>query len=399
MSPAGPAVRVLLVDDSAVIRHFVTGALEQEPDIVVAATAPNGRIALDKLAAELPDVVVLDIEMPELDGLATLRALRPRWPDLPVVMYSTLTARGATATLDALSAGATDYVLKPSHLGDPEAASRAVRDELAPVLRSWGTFQRARRDAGRPRPASAPGADDAAPAAHVPFRAPAASPELPRPGPSVPGAHVPVLAATRSGRSARPDAVVIGSSTGGPQALTELVPNLPGSLGVPVLVVQHMPPLFTRLLAERLDARSALHVVEAVAGTEVVAGNVYVAAGGTHLVVRRRGATVVTAVDDGPPENSCKPSVDVLFRSAAAIYGPRVLAVVLTGMGQDGLEGCRSVQTSGGAVYAQDEATSVVWGMPGAVARAGLAHQVLGLDDIAPAIARSLARPLTEAHA
>ncbi|HVC25811.1 MAG TPA: chemotaxis response regulator protein-glutamate methylesterase [Acidimicrobiales bacterium] len=361
-----PPVRVLLVDDSAVIRRFVSEALQEEPDIVVAATASNGRQAIERLERELPDVVVLDVEMPVLDGLATLAELRPRWPDVPVVMYSTLTQRGAAATLDALSLGATDYVLKPSHVADRDAAGRVVRSELAPVVRSWGNLHRARLAAARPAPAKAP-----------PARVPAPAPTL----------------RARVDRT-RPEVLVIGSSTGGPHALTEVIPRLPASLPVPVLVVQHMPPLFTKLLAERLDARSALEVVEVSAEVPVVAGRVYVASGGAHMVARRRGASVVVTLDDGPPENSCKPAADVTFRSAVEVWGGRVLAVVLTGMGQDGLEGCRRICEAGGAVVAQDEASSVVWGMPGAVSRAGLASEILPLPDVAPAIGRHLGRAL-----
>ncbi|MDA8291764.1 MAG: CheB methylesterase domain-containing protein, partial [Actinomycetota bacterium] len=210
-----------------------------------------------------------------------------------------------------------------------------------------------------------------------------------------PPARRPVAAAPpRPGRRSRPEAVVIGSSTGGPHALTEVIPLLPASLPVPVLVVQHMPPLFTRMLAERLDARSSLHVVEVSAERPVVPGTVYVAAGGTHLVVRRRGTSVLAEVDDGPPENSCKPAVDVLFRSAAGVWGGDVLGVVLTGMGQDGLEGSRLLAAAGGTVIAQDEETSVVWGMPGAVSRAGLAAETLPLADVGPAVARLLGRTL-----
>ncbi len=395
VTPAPPApIRVLLVEDSAVIRHVVAGALQEEPDIVVAATAPNGRAALERLAGRLPDIVVLDIEMPELDGLGTLRELRPRWPDLPVVMYSTLTRRGATATLDALSLGATDYVLKPSQLGDLDAARAAVRNELAPVLRTWTSFHRARalRQSEKPVPsplgagAAGTGAGGAAgpPSSSAPVAAPAARAGRPLAGGA---ATIPLD---------RVEAVVIGSSTGGPHALTELLPVLPASLPVPVLVVQHMPPLFTRLLAERLDAHSQLHVVEVAPGTALEAGTVYVAAGGTHLVVRRASTEVVADFDDGPPENSCKPSVDVLFRSATAIWGGRVLAVVLTGMGQDGLLGARELAAAGARVLAQDEASSVVWGMPGAVARAGLASALLPLAEIGPAIARSVGRNRAE---
>jgi two-component system chemotaxis response regulator CheB len=368
MRLADAPIRVLLVDDSAVVRRFVTETLQEEPDIVVSATAANGSLALERLEREVPDVVVLDVEMPVLDGLATLKKLRPRWPDVPVVMYSTLTTRGATATLDALSLGAADYVLKPSQLGNREAAILNVRRELAPVLRSWGNLGRV-RIAGARRPTS----------------------PLPAPPPRRRVSSI-------DARS-RPDVVVIGSSTGGPHALTEVVPQLAASLAVPVLVVQHMPPLFTRLLSERLDARSALHVVEAEPRMRIEPGNVYVAPGGVHMVARRRGTSVVVEANDGPPENSCKPAVDVMFRSAVDVWGSRVLAVVLTGMGHDGLDGCRKISAEGGTVLVQDEATSVVWGMPGAVSQDGIADEVLALVDVSPTINRYLSRSFSGAHA
>lgn len=366
MSPGAAPIRVLLVDDSAVVRRFVTETLQEEPDIVVAASAPNGSVALEHLEHELPDVVVLDVEMPVLDGLATLRQLRPRWPDIPVVMYSMLTQRGAAATLDALSLGATDYVMKPSHLGDREQAGLAVRRELAPVVRSWGNRHRARTaGAQHPRATGAPPATPARPRTAV----------------------------------GRPEAIVIGSSTGGPHALTEVIPRLAAALPLPVLLVQHMPPLFTKLFAERLDSRSHLAVVEGEPGMRVEPGRVYVAPGGIHMLARRSGSSVVIASDDGPPESSCKPAVDVLFRSAVEVWGGRVLAVVLTGMGHDGLEGCRRIAAAGGAVIAQDEATSVVWGMPGAVSRAGLAEEVVPLEDVTSAISRHVDRSLSRTPA
>lgn len=364
--PRAP-IRVLLVDDSAVIRRFVTETLELEPDIVIASTAANGQLALDKIEREHPDVVVLDVEMPVLDGLSTLKQLRPRWPDIPVVMYSTLTQRGATATLDALALGATDYVLKPSQLGDQDAARHNVLKELAPIIRSWGNVYRARRAGTRPAAA--------APAAPVAASKP------------------------KTFQGGRPDVVLIGSSTGGPQALTEVIPNLPANLHVPVLVVQHMPPLFTKLLAERLAARSPLPVVEADAGMVVEPGHVYIARGGIHMVAGRNGTAIEIGTDDGPPENSCKPAVDVMFRSALGVWGAKTMGVILTGMGQDGLAGCKQIVTAGGPVIVQDERTSVVWGMPGAVARAGIAHEILPLADIAPAITRHLSRSLARASA
>lgn len=361
-------IEVLLVDDSVVVRHFVQDVLRGENGIEVAATAANGLQALERLEEHRVDVVVLDIEMPVLDGLATLARLRARWPRLPVIMFSTLTERGAAATLDALALGASDYVTKPTQLRDRQAARTAVVDGLLPLLRTWGRINQLRRGGGEHR-RDGGGAPPGGPAAVV-------APARPAPAPlrRVPGGPRAV------------EAVLIGASTGGPNALTEIVPSLPATLGVPVLVVQHMPTLFTRLLAERLDDRSALRVEESVSGRAVRPGHVYIAAGGVHMAVRRQDGLVELQDDDGPPEHSVKPAVDVLFRSAVAVWGGALLAVVLTGMGNDGMLGARQVVDAGGTVLAQDEATSVVWGMPGAVVRGGLAHEVLPLDRVASAI-------------
>jgi two-component system chemotaxis response regulator CheB len=340
-------IRVLVVDDSVVVRRVVGDALAGDPDVIVAGTAPSGRIALAKIPQVNPDLVTLDIEMPDLDGLETLAALRKVYPRLPVIMFSTLTRRGATATLDALAAGATDYVTKPTGLAAP-AALAFIRAELLPRIKALGARGR--------------------PAAH------AALPPAPR----------------RAAAPCRPrgpiEVVAIGVSTGGPNALADLLPSLPGSFPVPVLVVQHMPPMFTRLLADRLDVQSALRVVEAQAGDQLEAGGVWIAPGDYHMVVQRDGATVRIGTHQGPHENSCRPSVDVLFRSVSDVYGDRAMAVVLTGMGQDGLLGCERLHEAGARILVQDAATSVVWGMPGFVANAGLAEAVLPLQALGPAI-------------
>jgi two-component system chemotaxis response regulator CheB len=363
MSAPGACAEVLVVDDSAVIRHIVRDVIEEAPGLKVSATASNGAAALDRMAEHLPDLVVLDIEMPVLDGLATLERIRSRWPDLPVVMFSTLTHRGATATLDALARGATDYVPKPSQLGGAEEAKAAVAATLVPVLHSCARVSRARQRlssatslrAGRDRLVDRP------------------------------------LRPLRPLRPVRPEALVVASSTGGPHALSEIVPRLPGDLPVPVLVVQHMPALFTRLLAERLDARSALSVREGEDGMVVEPSTVYIAPGGVHMSVRAGPAgRPVLVRDDGPPENSCKPSADVLFRAAAAFWGANLVGLVLTGMGHDGLAGSKMLVEQGGSVLVQDEATSVVWGMPGAVAREGLAQAELPLPEIADTLTRVL---------
>lgn len=337
-------IRVLVVDDTVVVRRLVSQVLDDCPDIEVVGTASHGRIALQQIDTLQPDVVTLDVEMPVMDGLATLAELRPRWPELPVIMFSTLTERGATATLEALALGASDYVTKPSHMSDRAAAVEAVRSALVPLVRVWG----------RPRPT-------------------ASTVSLPRPPRVAIGGSAPL-------------GVVIGVSTGGPNALSRVIPALPASLSVPVVVVQHMPPVFTRLLAERLNSMSAVTVSEAADGVRALPGHVYVAAGGQHLRLETSRGVVTLHHDDGPVENSCKPAVDVTLRSAAEVWGSRALVAILTGMGYDGLEGSRAVRARGGRVLAQDEATSVVWGMPGAVVRGGLADDVLPLDEVAPAI-------------
>jgi two-component system chemotaxis response regulator CheB len=340
-------IGVLVVDDSVVIRRIVSSVLDGDPDITVVGTAANGRIALDKLDALRPDIVILDVEMPVMDGLATLRELRRTHPTLPVVMFSTVTERGAMATLDALAAGATDYVTKPTHATSATASVERVRAELIPKIKGLVGAARTRAVfANRP------------------------APKLPTP------ASAPV------GRD-RVDVIVIGASTGGPDALSSIVAGLRSDLSVPILVVQHMPPLFTRLFAARLDRSCALHVVEAVDGQRVEAGQIIVAPGDQHLTVRRQGVDVRVRLTQEPPENYCRPSVDVLFRSAAAVYGAGVVACVLTGMGRDGAKGAERVRAAGGRIIVQDEASSVVWGMPGAVVAAGAANDVVPLRQIA----------------
>jgi two-component system chemotaxis response regulator CheB len=335
-------ISVLVVDDSALIRRVVTDALAEDPEITVVGTAANGQLALNKIAQLAPDLVTMDIEMPVLDGLAALRALRRTHPRLPVIMFSTLTEVGATATLTALSLGASDYVTKPSNTGSFAASRRSVQEQLIPRIH----------------------------ALCKPPVAPAAVPQRP--------------VRRSAARPGRLDLVAIGCSTGGPDALTRIVADLPASFPVPVVVVQHMPALFTRMFAQRLDRVAGLTVVEAGDGVPVQAGVMYIAPGDQHLEVVRRGTGVVTRLSDGPPENFCRPAVDVLFRSVAAVSGAATLAVVLTGMGQDGRRGCDPLHQAGAEIVVQDQPTSVVWGMPGAIATAGLADAVLPLDRVAP---------------
>ena len=350
-------IKVLVVDDSVVVRRIVTTVLDADPDIDVVGVAANGKIALSKLSQVAPDLVTLDIEMPEMDGLATLRELRTTHPRLPVIMFSTLTERGATATFDALQLGANDYVTKPANVGSVPEAMEAVRAQLIPKIRALCPPARA----SLPRAVAAP---------RTPLGATSAA--------AAPTARVEVLA--------------IGSSTGGPDALTVLLPALPADLPVPVVIVQHMPPVFTRLFAQRLDGKCGLTVKEAEDGDVVEPGRVLIAPGGRHMVLRRDRNGVRVVLNDGPPESFCRPAVDVLFRSVAETYGDKVLAAVLTGMGSDGARGAEVLRRAGAEVIAQDEATSVVWGMPGALAAAGLAHRLLPLPKVAGDIRDVVAR-------
>jgi two-component system chemotaxis response regulator CheB len=358
-------IRVMVVDDSVVVRKIVTDVLSADPGIEVVGTAVNGRVALAKLEQLKPDLVTMDIEMPEMNGIEAVRAIRASaggggagrgFSRVPIIMFSTLTERGATATLDALSAGANDYVTKPANVGSVAQSMESVREQLIPRIKALTG-----------RPVAAPTRVAAAPVAP------------PRP------------AAPRTGPGKKPAVLVIGSSTGGPEALARVLAALPASLPVPVLLAQHMPPVFTRQFAQRLDRLCPLRVVEAVDGTPLAPGTVHLAPGDHHLVVRANArAGFSTSVNQGPPENFCRPAVDPLFRSAVAAYDGAVLGVVLTGMGADGRNGCGEIRNAGGTVVVQDQATSVVWGMPGAVAQAGYADEVLPLDRIADAIQRHL---------
>jgi two-component system chemotaxis response regulator CheB len=350
--------RILVVDDAVVFRRLVAEELARDPELEVAGTAANGRIALQMLPQVNPDLVILDVEMPEMDGLQTLKALRKTYPRLPVIMFSALTQRGAEATLDALALGASDYFTKPTSATGLDASLQVLREELIPEIKVL---------------CAAASARDGKPAGAAP-RTAAPSP------PAVATGSVRVLA--------------IGASTGGPNALIEIFTRLPAAFPVPIVMVQHMPPLFTRLLAERLSAQSQLPVHEAASGCLLQPGHAYVAPGGHHMIVARDGNQHRLLLHQDPPENSCRPAVDVLLRSVARVYGGDSLAVILTGMGQDGLRGCEAVREAGGQILAQDQATSVVWGMPGFVARAGLADRVLPLALIATEILQRV-RPRT----
>jgi two-component system chemotaxis response regulator CheB len=353
-----PKIRVLVVDDAVVFRRLVAGELSNDPALEVVGTAANGRIALAMMAQVSPDVVILDVEMPEMDGLATLAELRKTYPRLPVIMFSALTERGAAATLDALALGATDYFTKPVNAGGMDASLEVIREQLIPEIKALCKGRETRGE-GRENLASRP------------------SPLTPRPSPLAPRpcpGPVQVLA--------------IGASTGGPNALAEVLGRLPADFPVPIVIVQHMPPMFTRLLAERLSAQFPLRVQEGGSGSFLQPGHAWIAPGDYHMIVVRDNRQVRVQLHQEPPENSCRPAVDVLLRSVAKTFGPNSLTVILTGMGQDGLRGCEVVREAGGQILAQDEATSVVWGMPGHIARAGLADRVLPVSLIADEVLR-----------
>lgn len=343
-------VRVMVVDDSAIVRGLITRMLSADPRIEVMASCSNGQMAIVQAARRLADVIILDIEMPVMDGLSALPKLLATDPGVRVVMASTLTRRNAEISLSALAQGATDYIAKPS-TAEIRTAEDYQRDLLAKV-RALG-----------PR----------------------------RAGPRTRASRVdrfasrPVLRPTTA---TLPKILVIGSSTGGPQALQAFFRDLPPQVRMPILVAQHMPAAFTPILAQHIAQAAGRPCHEATDGALLQPGHVMLAPGDFHMEIARNGVQPSIRLNQAPPENFCRPSVNPLFRSAAAHFGPQVLAIMLTGMGRDGLEGTQAIVAAGGTVIAQDEATSVVWGMPGAVAMAGLCAAVLPLNQLAPRVAR-----------
>ncbi len=367
----GSPVRVMVVDDSAVVRGLTTRLLESDPAIAVVASVANGEMALKALAREDIEVVVLDIEMPVMDGLTALPRMIALKPDIQVVMASTMTRKNAEISLRALRAGAADYVTKPSTNSEMHSADDFKR-ELVEKVKALGTAKR------RGRVAVSQGRKPAATRTPMPpLQGPSASPA------DLKLRRAPVLP---------PRAIAIASSTGGPQALLQLLGSLDGAIKEPVFITQHMPPTFTSLLAEHIGQVAKLPCHEGLDGEDVAGGRIYLAPGGRHMLAAQEGERTLIRLNDDPPENYCRPAADPMFRSLAAIYGSRLLAVVLTGMGCDGRRGAEAITEAGGTVIAQDEATSVVWGMPGAVATAGLCSAVLPLVEIAPYIRKLLFR-------
>ena len=377
-------IRVMIVDDAVVVRGLVSRWVDEDPALKTVASLRTGREAIDQITRVNPDVVILDIEMPDVDGLTALPQLLEKKRDLIVIMASTLTRRNAEVSLKALSLGAADYIPKPASNREV-TTSTTFRHELIEKVRQLG---------GRRKriPAAAPGA----PGTRAPFSVPSApgTParakfSVPDPGRAAP-AHVHGTDfKLRPFSNVPPRVLLIGSSTGGPQALTALVARLaPVFDRAPVLITQHMPPTFTTILAEHLARSSGRNAHEAIDGEPVAPGTIYLAPGGRHMTVTKRNNQPAISLNDGPLVNFCRPAVDPLFNSAAEVWGSAILATILTGMGSDGARGAETIVAAGGSVIAQDEASSVVWGMPGAAANAGVCAAVLPLDQIAPKIVR-----------
>ncbi|GHF22501.1 chemotaxis response regulator protein-glutamate methylesterase of group 2 operon [Kordiimonas sediminis] len=395
--------RVMVVDDSAIIRGFLSRYLSEDPEVDVVTTANNGEIAIRQLGVHKIEVVVLDIEMPVMDGMTALPKMLEKQPGLQVVMASTLTLKNAEISLRALQMGAVDYVPKPETARSVNA-NIDFRRELVEKVKAWARRSRDKRGEEMPvvidPSKKSHGVSFIKPAAERSSGRPAASGFVTAARPSRPAATVVGRAggndrtatgvqesgataiSLRKGSLKTPKILAVGSSTGGPQALMKFFGQFQKPPKVPVVITQHMPANFTAILANHLGQATGWPSKEAVHGEEVQAGHIYVAPGGKHLILKKEDNKILTILTDDAPENFCKPAVDPLFRSLSDIYGDAALAVVLTGMGHDGLKGARDLTQKGGTVYAQDEASSVVWGMPGAVATAGLCTQVLPLDQL-----------------
>lgn len=373
----GKPFRVLVVDDSAIIRGLISRWLEEDDEIIVVGTAGNGRIALRSLRSTAAEVVVLDIEMPEMDGMTVLPKMIEQDPDIKIIMASTLTERNAEISLKALAAGASDYIPKPESrravttgvdfkrellqkVKALAAARRRDRGEKLPGNRAYGAVKKAKRPTGD------------------------AQLEVVKTDASLPGGSIKLIPPSKSS----PRVLAVGASTGGPQALTTFLADLKHFLNIPVVITQHMPPTFTTIMAEHLGRACGKPTKEAEEGDVLQRGHIYVAPGDHHLVLERREGEVIAHITKDPPENFCRPSVDPMFRSVAEVYGSGALCAVLTGMGHDGTEGARKIIDAGGSIIAQDEKTSVVWGMPGSVATAGLCTAVLPLDEMGAATGR-----------
>jgi len=394
-------VRVMLVDDSGVVRSFLRRFIEEDPEMKVLATAANGARAIGMVETNQFDVIVLDIEMPVVDGLTALPDILKLDPYVQVIIASTLTRENATLTMKCLAAGAAEVLVKPN-AQELAGGSAAFRQNLVEKVKTLGIVSRRNRAARSKKSAQAPAAKPSAadpaaksitPAPVVEFAQPAPQAYTPPPPPKPAPAAAKKFTLRSEPAKLAPQVVAIGSSTGGPQALLQFFAALKKPLRQPVFITQHMPPTFTTIFAEHIATQSGLPCREAADGEEVKDGIIYLAPGNYHMVVRSADGKKIISLNQDAPENFCRPAVDPMLRSIVEVYGGRVLAVIFTGMGSDGLKGCRDVVAAGGTVVAQDEPTSVVWGMPGAVAMAGICTQVQPLGLMAAAVREYADRP------
>lgn len=374
--PAQNQINVMLVDDSAVVRGFIGRILEADPDIKIVASVSNGEQGVSSAARHRPDIVILDIEMPVMDGITALPKIIEAAPGVRVLMCSTLTVRNAEITMKAFSLGATDTIAKPSNSSEIRSADD-FKVEILRKVKALGRHKLA-GSATAPRPA-----------------APSS--------PITPGIYTGGQGGTLKQKTAfelhknlpgqvfKPNVLAIGSSTGGPQALFKVIAHLKG-FDVPIIITQHMPPMFTKILAQHITQQTGVTAHEGETGMKIENGHIYIAPGGFHMMFEKKGVDVFIVLNEGPHENFCRPSVDPMIRSAIATWGPKFMTVILTGMGSDGLPSAKMLVEDGGRVIAQDQESSVVWGMPGAVATNGLCTAVLPLQDIGPYVRQAFGK-------
>lgn len=373
-------IRVLIADDSSIMRRTIGQAITMDAGMEIVGSAQDGAEAVACFRAQRPDVVLLDVEMPRVNGYAALKSIREIDKSVPVIMFGSFPAANESLKREALAAGATECAPKPTGVGHIDTVIAFLRSEVVSKIFVLGL--RFKKQAAN--------SSDSSGLEVFPQKPPASEPKARERAVSAPASvtsefHKPIVT-KNNGRGNAVHVLAIGASTGGPNALVDVISQLPRNIGIPILIVQHMPPMFTQLLAERLDRSSSLTAREGFDGAILRPGEIWVAPGDFHMTVVRKGNNVVLSTNQNTPENSCRPAVDVLFRSVAEVYGGNSLAVVLTGMGRDGTAGCRALSNCGAGVLAQDEASSVVWGMPRSVVEAGFADSMLSLRDIPPAI-------------